>query len=70
MANARITQDRDGHPWKAYSNGRLLCAVSQPLHEAYGPDNKETDGPCDCVNRTGETIATYSLTSRGLKKTS
>lgn len=57
---ARTALDRDGHPWRVYPNGRLLCAASRPFHQAYGPLNEETDGPCDCVNRTGETIAEFS----------
>ncbi len=58
---ARMTHDRDGNPWRAYANGRILCAASRPFHGAYGPENQDTDGPCDCVKRTGETIAEFSL---------
>ena len=67
---ARMTHDRDGHPWRAYPNGRLLCAASEPLHEAYGPDNQETDGDCDCVNRKGATIASYVIRGGKLKRLS
>ncbi len=64
---ASMTQDREGRPWRVYANGRMLCAASAPYHGAYDAENEETDGPCDCVNRTGETIASYTLTSKGLK---
>ena len=67
---ARTALDRDGHPWRVYPNGRLLCAAGEPPHYAFDAENKETDGACDCVNRKGATIASYVLTSKGLKRTS
>ncbi len=56
-----LTTDREGHPWKTYPNGTMLCAAYQPYHFAYDADNNETDGKCDCVNRRGITIATFTL---------
>ena len=57
----RLTTDRDGQPWKVYPGGRMLCAQSKPYHWAFDQHNDDTDGPCDCVNRTGETIATFTM---------
>jgi len=44
-----MTTDRDGHPWKAYPSGRILCAATTPLHDAL-----LDDGTCDCL------IASYT----------
>ena len=56
-----LTIDRSGNPWKVYRNGRTLCARSRPYHSAYNEKNDETDGPCDCINREGETIAEFTF---------
>ena len=60
-----LTTDREGHPWKAYPNGRerypMLCAAHRPYHFAYDADGNETEGKCDGVNRKGITIATFTL---------
>ena len=56
-----LTTDRDGNPWKVYSNGRMLCARSKPYHSAFDPGNRDTDGTCDCVNREGATIASFTM---------
>ena len=60
-AKAMMTTDREGHPWRAYPDGYLLCATHRPYHKAYDADNNETDGKCDCVNRSGVTIATFTI---------
>jgi len=63
-----LTIDRSGNRWKVYSNGKMLCARSRPYHDAYDSKGNDTDGPCDCVNREGETIAEYVLTKGGLRE--
>lgn len=59
---AELTQDRRGHPWKAYSNGRVLCAASEPYHDPYS----EEEGCCDCLEIEGETIAVFHWTPEGM----
>ena len=45
-----------GNKVKLYPSGRALCARNYPYHDFMG------DGiHCDCNERTGETIATYTL---------
>jgi len=56
-----LTIDRSGNRWKVYANGRTLCAHSRPYHNAYDSQNRDTNGPCDCINREGETIATFTF---------
>lgn len=56
-----LTKDRSGAPWKVYTSGRMLCAWSSPLHTPYDAQNDDTEGPCDCVNRDGATIAAFTM---------
>ena len=52
----QLTTSRDGSPWKAYTNGRVLCAALRPFHDALNED-----GTCDCLTREGETIAKFTF---------
>lgn len=56
------TTDRQGQKWKAYGNGRILCAATMPIHDA-----RNADGTCDCLNVTGKTIAEFTWDLRNMK---
>ncbi len=56
---SRETPDRQGHPWKAYANGTILCAATRPFHH---PING--DGSCECLTIEGETIAEFTIRLR------
>ena len=68
MKGTALTTDRNGNRWKVYANGRMLCARTVPYHYAYDEKNDETDGPCDCDNREGETIGEYVLDGNGIRR--
>lgn len=61
MNVSRLTEDREGNPWKVYPSGKILCARTRPFHTPMGtnPDR------CDCAERHGETIATLHFYPRG-----
>ena len=54
-ANRPDVVEIDGHPWKLYPSGRVLCAATKPYHKPLLSDG------CDCLTREGETIVAFTM---------